>query len=212
MSGATDNPDVIADRVADVEILERSPIGNGFLPYERFEIVLRDEDSPRATQRRDVLRGGSVAAVLPIDLAREQIVLIHQFRLAAHLATGRGEMIEIVAGRVDGDEAVAEAAARECFEEIGLRPSALVELYTLIPSPGISDEHVTFFVANIDAANLPPRGGADASEAVYPFAVPIDAAVAALSSNKIHNALAVNALQWLALHRRELSQLFDGKF
>ena len=154
MSASADKPEVIADRVADVEILERSPIGNGFLPYERFEIVLRRSDPPRVAQQRDVLRGGGVAAVLPIDLARDKIVLIRQFRLAAHLATGLGEMVEIVAGRVDRGETASDAAARECFEEIGLRPAPLVELYTVVPSPGISDEHVTFFVGSVDFGEI----------------------------------------------------------
>jgi len=207
---APEKSDAICDRAANVEILERSPIGNGFLPYERFEIVLHDAAPPRKPQQRDVLRGGAVAAVLPIDLARDQIVLIRQFRLAAHLATGRGEMIEIVAGRVDGDEPVADAAARECFEEIGLRPTKLVELYTVVPSPGISDERVTYFLGAVDAAKLPTRGGTDPTEEIYPFAVSIDAALAALAADRIHNALVVGALQWLTLHRGELASLLRG--
>ena len=210
MSDTPEESRAICDRPANVEILERSPIGNGFLPYERFEIVLHDGTSPKPTQQRDVLRGGAVAAVLPIDLVRDQIVLIRQFRLAAHLATGRGEMIEIVAGRVDGKEAIADAAARECFEEIGLRPAKLVELYTVVPSPGISDERVTYFLGNVDTEMLPSHGGSDPTEETYPFAVSIDAALAALSSNRIHNALAVGALQWLALHRGELAALLKA--
>jgi ADP-ribose pyrophosphatase len=207
MSG---KPDTIADRPAAVEILERSPIGNGFLPYERFEIVLKGSDAPRKPQQRDVLRGGAVAAVLPIDLARDEIVLIRQFRLAAHLATGHGEMVEIVAGRVDENEAAIEAAARECFEEIGLRASKLVELYTVVPSPGVCDERVTFFLGSVDTSKLPSSGGTDPTEQTRPFAVPIDAAIVALPANRIQNALAVSALQWMALNRRELVSLLEG--
>ena len=42
-----------------------------------------DDDGP-VVQERDVLIGGKVVAVMPIDIARQEIVLIRQFRLPAH--------------------------------------------------------------------------------------------------------------------------------
>mgnify|MGYP001119557514 CR=1 FL=1 len=38
-------------------------------------------------------------AVLPIDLDRDEIVLIRQFRLGAHLALGKVDLVEVPAGR-----------------------------------------------------------------------------------------------------------------
>jgi ADP-ribose pyrophosphatase len=199
----------IGDRKASVEIVSRHSIGDGFLPYQRFEIAVQ-EGGATARQQRDVLRGGAVAAVLPVDLSRDQIVLIRQFRLAAHLATGLGQMVEIVAGRLDPHESAASAAARECFEEIGIRPDRMAELFTVVPSPGICDERVTFFLAAIDTATLPQRGGTDSGEYTQPFAVPIDAALAAVRAGRIHNAAAVNGLQWLALNRADLGKVLEG--
>ena len=70
----------------------------------------------------DVLRSGPAAAVLPIDPGRDELVLLRQFRLAAHLANGKGNLVEIVAGHVEENEEPAETARRECVEEIGVAP------------------------------------------------------------------------------------------
>jgi ADP-ribose pyrophosphatase len=104
------------------------------------------------------LRAGPAAAVLPLDLARQEIVLLRQFRLPAQLANGRGCLVEIVAGHVDAEEQPAEAAHRECVEEIGLVPSPLIRLLSYFTSPGMLDEEVTLFLGIVDSSKLSRRG------------------------------------------------------
>jgi ADP-ribose pyrophosphatase len=205
-----DDSDAISDRAAEVTLSGPSSIGRGYMRYERFEVAVPRDGEDALQQKRDVLRAGRVVAVLPVDLARGEIVLLRQFRLAAHLATGRGDMVEIVAGRVDGDESAADAASRECFEEIGLTPDRLVELYSVLPTPGLTDEYVSFFLGFVDAAKVPARGGlAGETEDTHPFVVSIDAAIAALDHGGVANGLMVSALQWLALHRDRLQEFYD---
>jgi len=200
----------IADRAAEVTLSAPSLIGAGFMRYERFELAVGRGDEPALPQRRDVLRASRVAAVLPVDLARGQVVLIRQFRLAAHLATGRGEMVEIVAGRIEAGEAAVEAARRECLEEICVEPQRLREMYSVLPTPGLTDEVITFFLGFVDAAAVPERAGAaEEGEDTRPFVVSIDDAVAALEQGHVANALLVTALQWLALHRGRLQDYFN---
>src|SRR4051794_4187062 len=127
----------LADLAVDVTITETSLLVKAFRNYERYNYRLRGDDSTEPLQVRDVIRGGGVACVLPVDLIRREVVLIHQFRLAAHLANGKGDLVEIVAGRVEEGEQALECARRETIEEIGVTPSALVELFTYLPSPGI---------------------------------------------------------------------------
>lgn len=195
----------IADRVMDVAVSPPVTVAKGYLPYERFDVAIIRADDETLRQQRDVLRGGCVAAVLPVDLARDEIVLLRQFRLPAHLATGRGEMVEIVAGRVDSDESAMAAAARECQEEIGVAPDGLIELFSVLPTPGITDEFVTFFLGFIDSSKVPLRGGlAEEHEDTRPFIVSIDAAIAALDKAQVFNGLMISAVQWLALHRGRL--------
>lgn len=210
MSERDPTPQVIEDRAAEVAVSPPISVGQGYMPYERFEVAIMRPGEETLRQRRDVLRASRVAAVLPIDLARGTVVLLRQFRLPAHLATGRGDMVEIVAGRVDAGESSSAAAARECREEIGITPDRLLELHSVLPTPGITDEFVTFFVGFVDSEAVPLRGGlADEHEDTRPFIVTIDAAIAALDGGQLFNALMINALQWLALNRDRLPQYHE---
>lgn len=201
----------IADRALGVEISPpRSLCDDGFRPYERYTLRLPLPDGGTLTQRRDILRGGRVAGVLPVDLARERVVLLRQFRLTAHLATGNGDMIEIVAGRVDAGESEADAARRECVEEIGVAPDAMARLYSVLPTPGLTDELVTSFIGFVDSARVVRHGGlASETEHIETLVVPIDAVLDALRGGRILNALTVSALQWLALNRARLPTLLE---
>jgi ADP-ribose pyrophosphatase len=195
----------IADDRADVVIAGREVLAEGFRRYERLRVRRSGENVPRPL---DVLRAGPAAAVLPIDPGRDEVVLLRQFRLAAHLANGRGNLVEIVAGHVEADEQPAEAARRECVEEIGVAPGLLVELFTYLTSPGMSDEEITLFLGVVDASGVPERAGAAAEhEETVPMRVPIDAALAALAAGTVRNGPLIIALQWLALNRRRLSEI-----
>jgi ADP-ribose pyrophosphatase len=195
----------IADDRADVVIAGREVLAEGFRRYERLRVRRSGENVPRAL---DVLRSGPAAAVLPIDPGRDEVVLLRQFRLAAHLANGRGNLVEIVAGHVEADEQPAEAARRECVEEIGVAPGLLVELFTYLTSPGMSDEEITLFLGVVDASGVPERAGAAAEhEETVPMRVPIDAALAALAAGTVRNGPLIIALQWLALNRGRLSEI-----
>jgi ADP-ribose pyrophosphatase len=201
----------IADRPVAVEVSEPQTLGRGFRRYERYTLELPIGQAKPLAQQRDIVRGGRVVAVLPIDLARDRIVLLRQFRLAAHFATGNGEMIEIVAGRVDEGESGEDAARRECVEEIGVAPDALLRLYSVLPTPGLTDEFVTSYIGFVDSARVTTHGGlADESEHVETLVVPIDDALEALRQGRIANALTVSALQWLALNRTRLPALHDA--
>jgi ADP-ribose pyrophosphatase len=108
----------LADLPADVTLSAPDLLAKGYRPYQRYQVALKGLDGEPIAQQRDVIKGGKVAAVIAVDLARDEIVLIRQFRLSAHLANGNGELLEIVAGRVEAGESPADAARRECTEEI----------------------------------------------------------------------------------------------
>lgn len=201
--------DEIADRAADVAFDEPELLAKGYRAYRRYRITLTGEDGATIEQQRDVLDGGKVIAVLPVDVERDEIVLIRQFRLPAHLGNGKGDLVEIVAGRVEQGETLAASARRECREEIGVAPSTLVELFSYFTTPGLTDETVTVFLAAIDAAQVPAHTRLG-DEYIRTLRVPIDAALAALQTGTIHNGPAILALQWLALNRARLAGLLRG--
>jgi ADP-ribose pyrophosphatase len=200
----------LADLPVEVSLSAPELLGKGFRAYQRYRYTLPGDD-PEDVRTHDLVKFGRIVGVLPVDIDRNEVVLIRQFRLPAHLANGNGDLIEIVAGHVEADEQLAEAAHRECLEEIGVAPSALTELFTYFPTPGASDERITLFLGIVDAAQVPDQAGAAAErEETRPLRVPIDAALAALSGDAMHNGLLVLALHWLALNRGRLKEIAGG--
>lgn len=83
-------PPLPADAPADIRLSPPRIAAQGFLAYEQYRVELNG-----AVLNRDVVRIGRVVGILCLDPARDLLVLIRQFRLAAQLATGRGDMIEL---------------------------------------------------------------------------------------------------------------------
>lgn len=198
----------LADLAADITLSQPELLASGYRDYQRYRLTLTGTGGASVAQVRDLLRAGKVVTVLPIDLAREEIVLIRQFRLPAHLANGRGDLVETVAGRVEPGESLLEAARRECTEEIAVAPTALVELFSYLSTPGLTDEEITVFLAAVDASRVPQFSGAAAEgERIRTMRVSIDAALAGLNAGAMRNGPLIIALQWLALNRVRVGKL-----
>jgi ADP-ribose pyrophosphatase len=200
----------LVDLPVDVSLSAPELLGRGFRAYQRYRYTLPGDDPKLDMRTHDLVQFGRIVGVLPVDIDRNEVVLIRQFRLPVHLANRKGDMLEIVAGHVEADEQLAQAAHRECLEEIGVAPSGLTELFTYFPTPGASDERITLFLGIVDAAQVPDQAGAAAErEETRPLRVPIDSALAALSGATMHNGLLVLALHWLALNRGRLQEIVD---
>jgi ADP-ribose pyrophosphatase len=193
----------LSDQAVEVELTGPDNLGGGIYRYERYRVKLDG-----ATLSRDAVRVGRVVVILPVDIERDEIVLIRQFRIGAQLALGKGDLVEVPAGRVERGEDVTDAARRECQEEIAVAPRILVPLFDMMPSPGMSDEHMFYFLGTVDASQVPERAGAaHEQENTRPLRVPIDRALEALRAGTIHYGAAVTALQWLALNRGRLRDI-----
>jgi len=200
--------DLLCDSAVAVTVLARQRLASAHYDYDQYRFTHRGPTGHSSEQSRTVLQVGGVAAVLTIDLPRDEIVLLRQFRLPAHLATGRGEMVEIVAGGVEAGEDPAQAARRECIEEIGIAPDRLVPLFQFMAAPGVDHELATVFLGTVDGSRLPASAGAASErEETLPFRVPIDAALAALADGSFVNGYTIIALQWLALNRHRLAEI-----
>jgi ADP-ribose pyrophosphatase len=197
-----DDPD-LSDAAVTVELSGPESRGGGIYRYERYRVALNG-----TSLERDVVRIGRVVVIVPVDLDRDEVVLIRQFRLGAHLALGLGDLVELPAGRVEHGEDIADAARRECREEIGVAPQTLVPIFEVMPSAGSSDEHMFFFLGVVDASKVPERAGAvHEQEETRPLRVPTRQALEALAAGKLHYGAAVLGLQWLALNRGRLREI-----
>jgi len=121
-----------------------------------------------------------------------EIILIEQFRPPV-----QAKVIELPAG-LAGDqkhcqnEPLLQAAKRELLEETGYEAESLVFLTEGPPSPGLSDEIVTFFLAT--RLTKIHSGGGDDTEDIRVHAVPL---------HSVH--------QWLETIRQRPDILLDPK-
>lgn len=198
----------LVDLPADVVVSPPHILAKAYRNLHRYRVKLKSEGNIPVGQERDVLAAGKVVLVIPVDVARDEIIFIRQFRLPAHLANGHGDLVEFVAGRVETGEALIEAAQRECREEIGVAPKKLVELFSFLSTPGVTDEEVTVFLAAVDATHV--REGAHTTpdgEQLDVHSMPIDAAIRALDRHMMRGSPIIIGLQWLALNRRRVPDL-----
>ena len=198
----------LSDRPLDVTLSKPKVLVEGYYDYHRYTITITWKGAPPVSQDRDVLIAGKVVVVMPIDLVRQEIILIRQFRLLAHLANGLGDMVEFVAGRVEPNEALVDAARRECREEIGVAPEKMVQLLSYLSTPGLTDEEVTIFLCAIDSSTV--RQGARTTpdgEHLQVVRTSIEDAIRALNRCSMRGSPIVVGLQWLALNREHLAKL-----
>ena len=113
-------------------------MGTGvFLELTRHHLLAPDGRSVE----RDVIRHPGAVAVVP--LLGEDVVLIRQ-----HRSPVRSFLLEIPAGKLDiRGEDPAEAARRECVEEVGLEPVTLEPLCEFFTAPGFTDERIALYLA-----------------------------------------------------------------
>ena len=122
----------------------RAKILNSKMIYEgKVFGVRRDEvEEPnglRAT--REVITHPGSVVVLPV-LKDGRIVMIRQCRHAT-----RQYLWELVAGRIDGGEAVKKAAARELLEETGYQAKRYSVFLDVFPTPGFLEERMYIVLA-----------------------------------------------------------------
>jgi nudix-type nucleoside diphosphatase (YffH/AdpP family) len=106
---------------------------------------------------------GRAVCVLPYDPQRKTAMLVRQFRAPVYTTVGRTDLLEAVAGLLE-DETPADAAAREAFEETGLKLQQMDHVATVWAMPGISTERMDLFLARYAQSDRIGEGGGHASE------------------------------------------------
>lgn len=181
-----------------VDIAERETVFQGYFRLDRYKLTHSLHDggnSPILT--REVLERGQVAAVVPFDPIRREIILIEQFRPGALAAGWEPWQLEIVAGIIEPGETAEEMARRETQEESGCKATALFHLGRYLSSPGCTSESIEVFCARIDASKAGGiHGLAEEGEDILVKAYPLDQAFQLLEDGEILNAMTLIGLQW----------------
>jgi nudix-type nucleoside diphosphatase (YffH/AdpP family) len=117
-----------------------------------------------STFRREIEHHGHAAAVLPYDPGRRTALLVSLPRAPVIWADGPPELMEVIAGMIDGEDPEA-CARREAMEEAGVRLEVLEPFGAPWASPGVSSERMHLFLAAYSAADrIAHGGGADGED------------------------------------------------
>jgi nudix-type nucleoside diphosphatase (YffH/AdpP family) len=140
-------------------ILRRRVVYRGYLSVATLLLRLRDG----AIVSRDVEYHGDAAAVLPYDPVRRCALVARLFRGPVFDTTGAVQLEEACAGMIEQEDA-ATAARREAGEELGISLRQLELVARIWPSPGVSSERQTLFLAPYCGADRTGPGGGLAAE------------------------------------------------
>jgi ADP-ribose pyrophosphatase len=155
--------------------------------------------------RRELIDRGHAVAVLPYDAARDEVVLIEQFRVAPYSVGDEAWMLEAIAGLIEDGEDAQDVVRREAEEEAGLKLTQVDELLTIYTSPGALSERITIYHAPVDASQADGiHGVAEEGEDIRVVVLPFAEAMNRLATGRITSGPSVVALQWLALNRARL--------
>ena len=155
-----------------VQIIAEETLANRRFPLTRIQAEVEEADGARRMLTHEIYRHGNAAAVLLYDDERGVVLLVRQFRLAAYLAEGALDLIEVCAGMLDGDAPLA-CALREAWEETGVRLASARHAFDAFTSPGALTEKISCFVAPYRAADrIGAGGGVDFDERTEVVEVP----------------------------------------
>lgn len=200
----------------EFDIIGRESLSDGFLKLNRYRLARAmpgggSEMEGTALVDMECIEGLRAAAVLPYDPASGSVVLVEQLRVGALQAAGGGLLWEPPGGVIEAGQSAAETARREAWEEAGCRIEAMAWIGTCRPSPGYSDESVELFCGEASIAGLPAFGG-DSREGERTRVVvwDLDRTIRALGRGPLTTATAMICVQWLALNRHRIHELWLG--
>jgi nudix-type nucleoside diphosphatase (YffH/AdpP family) len=184
----------------DVEITGTHEVYGGWSKLLVATIRLPDG----RTIKREIEDHGEAVCVLPYHPIRKTAVLVRQWRVPVLYAAKRQQVLEAVAGVIEDVDA-ATCAHREVMEEAQLKLDSLEPLFSAWTMPGLSTEHMHFFLATYSGEPRPEvRGGVDEDE----FTVAVEFGLADLArmadENKLPDAKTLVLLQTLRLRRPDL--------
>jgi ADP-ribose pyrophosphatase len=134
-----------------------------------FSVEVQSHWFPNGKQHQvEIVRHPPSVVLIPVQ-DDGRVILIQQYR-----PTVERVLWELPAGSVDRGEDPDAAAARECEEEIALRPRAVKKIRGLFPTPGFCDEELIFYrVSDLrqPPADSPHKPDDDEDIKAQPFTV-----------------------------------------
>lgn len=185
-----------------VKVIGSEVLAESWGKLTRWTLELQRRNGDWQRQLRETYDRGDGAAILLYNEEKKTVVLIRQFRFPAYFNKEPGYLIEVCAGKLDGDDPVT-CAKKEAEEETGYRVSEVRQVYRSYMSPGSVTERLSLFVARYDAASKVSEGGGhfEEGEDIEVLELPFARAMEMVGTGEINDAKTVMLLQYAALNR-----------
>lgn len=175
-----------------IKITEESYPYKGYLKVKQAIVEHEFKNGTKNVYSRFKLDRPDAVAILIYNRDTNNFILTKQFRYPI-FDRESNFVIEIVAGKIDGDEAPKEAASREILEEVGYRinPKTLEDPIEIYPSPGYTNEKIYIFFAIVTDSDKDKNhgGGLDTeNEEIEIVEMPAENFMQAIISNEIKDA------------------------
>jgi nudix-type nucleoside diphosphatase (YffH/AdpP family) len=176
-------------------ILARDILFRGFGQLAKFMVERRRFDGGAQTLARELYDTGDGVAILLYDPTRGTIVLVRQFRLPAFVNGGREHLIEVCAGKLEGEDALTRIV-KEVEEETGFSVREPRRLFEAYMSPGSFAEKLTFFAARYCESDRIGGGGGDpeSDEDIEVLEPTLDEALGMIETGEIIDAKTIMLL------------------
>jgi nudix-type nucleoside diphosphatase (YffH/AdpP family) len=183
------------------EILDRELIHLGYMRVERLTLRL----DGGAVVVREIEDHGESVAVLPYDPIHRRALLVSLLRVPPLALTGATALEEACAGIIDDGDAPG-TVRREALEELGVRLGELDFVGRVWPSPGVSAERASRYLAPYGPADRIGAGGGVASEHenITVIERPLADLAAAADEGRIDDHKLLTLVQTLRLRRPAL--------
>jgi nudix-type nucleoside diphosphatase (YffH/AdpP family) len=146
-----------------VKLRDLKILSDNYYVLRKASFDFRRGDGAWQHQERESYDIGDAAAVLPFDRATGKVLLIKQFRWPLFEWGYKQLLVEVIAGKLDGDTPH-DCIHKEAMEEAGAILSNPRLLTHCFVSPGAVKERVSLFLADYDSTAPRAKGGGHAAE------------------------------------------------
>ncbi|SHL60887.1 nudix-type nucleoside diphosphatase, YffH/AdpP family [Chitinophaga jiangningensis] len=187
----------------EVKIISKEVLSDNWYTLYKVTYDYKNRRGTWQTQTREAYDRGNGAVILLYNPATGNVILTKQFRLPSYInGNPTGMLIEACAGLLDKDNPE-ECIRREAEEETGFRIKDVRKIFEAYMSPGSVTEILHFFIAEYTPEMKTGSGGGleHEQEEIAVLEVPVDTAMAMISSGEIKDGKTIMLLQYVKLHQ-----------
>jgi GDP-mannose pyrophosphatase NudK len=183
-----------------VRILDEAVLSDNWGLVKKTTLELKRRSGEWQRQVRETYDRGDGAGILLYNRDQRSVILTRQFRFPVFSHGEPGWLVEVVAGKLEGDTPTV-TAKKEAEEESGYRVHDVELVMSAYMSPGSVTEKLSLFLAEYDAGSRISDGGglAHEGEDIEVMEVGIDAALGMIETGEIADAKTIMLLQYVRL-------------